>query len=166
LWGSSPIVSKNGFRYYVHFVDEFFKFSWIYFLRTKDELVDVFTKFKSQVENLFISTIKILQTDGGTEFKPLTRLFPQILYQVSCPYTPQQNGVAERKHRHIMELSLAIISHSSIPLDYWDHVFQSVMFIINRLPPTTIPHISPYTLLFNKNPDYTFFRTIECLCYP
>jgi hypothetical protein len=85
----------NGFRYYVHFVDEFSKFSWIYFLRTKDELVDVFTKFKSQVENLFSTNIKILQTDGGTEFKPLTHLFPQIIHQVSCPYTPQQNGVAE-----------------------------------------------------------------------
>jgi hypothetical protein len=49
LWGSSLIISTNGFRYYVHFVDEFSKFSWIYFLRTKHELIDVFTKFKSQV---------------------------------------------------------------------------------------------------------------------
>jgi gag-polypeptide of LTR copia-type/GAG-pre-integrase domain len=88
LWGPSPIVSMNGFRYYVYFVDEFSKFSWIYFLRTKDELVDVFTKFKSQIENLFCNNIKILQTDGGTEFKPLTHLFPQIIHQVSCPYTP------------------------------------------------------------------------------
>jgi hypothetical protein len=95
FWGPSPIVSMNGFRYYVHFVDEFLKFSWIYFLHTKDELVDVFAKFKSQVENHFSTTIKILQTDGDTEYKPLTRLFPQIIHQVSCPYTPQQNEVAE-----------------------------------------------------------------------
>jgi hypothetical protein len=166
LWGSSPIVSKNDFRYYVHFVDEFSKFSWIYFLRTKDELVDVFMKFKCQVENLFSSSIKILQTDGGTEFKPLTRLFPQILHQVSCPYTPQQNGIVERKHRHIVELYLATMSHSSIPLNYWDHIFQSVVFIINRLPPTAPPHTSPFTILFNKNPDYTFFRLLGCLCCP
>jgi hypothetical protein len=95
LWGPSLIVSKNDFRYYMYFVDEFSKFSWIYFLHTKDELVDVFSTFKSQVENLFSSTIKNLQMNGGTEFKPITRLFPQILHQVSCSYTPQQNGVAE-----------------------------------------------------------------------
>jgi hypothetical protein len=166
LWGSSLITSKNDFRYYVHFVDEYSKFSWIYFLHTKDEIVDVFTKFKCQVENLFSSSIKILQTDGGTKFKPLARLFSQLVHQLTCPYTPQQNGVAERKHRHIVELSLAIISHSSIPLDYWDHIFQSMVFIINRLPPTTSPHISPFTILFNKKPDYTFFRVLGCLCYP
>lgn len=86
LWGPSPIVSNNGYRYYVHFIDAFSRFSWIYFLHTKDELVHAFTQFKNQVENLFSSTIKILQTDGGTEYKPLTRLFPQIIHQTSCPY--------------------------------------------------------------------------------
>jgi hypothetical protein len=55
----------------VHFVDEYSKLSWVYFLHTKNDLVDFFTKFKCHVENLFSSSIKILQTDGGTEFKPL-----------------------------------------------------------------------------------------------
>jgi hypothetical protein len=165
LWGPSPIVSKNGFRYYVHFVDEFSKFSWIYFFHSKDELVDVFQKFKCQVKNLFSSSIKILQTDRDMKFKPITRLYPQILHQISCPYT-QPNGIPERKHRHIVKLSLAIISHSSIPLNYWDHVFQCVVFLINRLPPTQPPHLSPFTIIFNKNLDYNFFCTIGCLCYP
>jgi hypothetical protein len=86
-------------------------------------------KFKYQVENIFGSSIKILQMNGGTEFKPLAHLFSQIVHQIFCPYT-SQNGVTERMHRHIMEFSLVIISHSSIPLDYRDHIFQSVVFII------------------------------------
>jgi Integrase core domain len=76
LWGPAPITSSNGFRYYVHFTDEYSRFSWIYFLHSKDELVTVFSLFKAQVENLFDTKIKILQTDGGTEYKPLSRLFP------------------------------------------------------------------------------------------
>lgn len=129
-------------------------------------MVQSFTKFKVLVENLFSTTIKTLQTDGGTEFKPLSRLFPHILHQTSCPHTPQQNGIAERKHRHVVELSLAIISHASLPLDLWDHIFQSVVFLINRIPSSTSPHTSPYHTLFNKIPDYKFFRVIGCQCYP
>jgi Reverse transcriptase (RNA-dependent DNA polymerase)/GAG-pre-integrase domain/gag-polypeptide of LTR copia-type len=167
LWGPSPVVSTTGFKYYVHFIDEYSHFSWIYFLHSKDELVKVFSLFKEQVENFLDKKIKILQSDGGTEYKPLTRLFPQIIHQTSCPYTPQQNGLAERKHRHIVELSLAIMSHASIPLHFWDHIFQSVVFLINRLPPShSSATSSPYHLLYNSNPDYTFLRVLGCLCYP
>ena len=94
----------------------------------------MFSRFKAQVENLLGTTIKIFQSDGGTEFKPITKRFPQISHQTSCPYTPQQNGLAERKHRHIIELSLSIMSQASIPPHFWDHIFQSVVFLINRLP--------------------------------
>jgi hypothetical protein len=75
LWCPSPIISRNDFRYYVIFVDDFIKFSWIYFLTTKDELSRVFISFKSQVKNLLNTTIKTLRTDGGTEFKPLIIFF-------------------------------------------------------------------------------------------
>jgi hypothetical protein len=85
LWGSAPLLSINGFHYYVLFVDDFSLFTWIYFLRSKDELSHIFFVFKAQVENLFNASIKTLRTDGGTEYKPLSRLFPQIVHQVTCP---------------------------------------------------------------------------------
>lgn len=87
LWclGSRP-DSSNGNRYYVHFTDGCSRFSW--------------------------REITILQTDGGSSFKPLARLYPEIVHQTSCPYTPQQNGLAERRHR---ELGLAVMAHASIP---------------------------------------------------
>jgi GAG-pre-integrase domain len=114
LWGPSPVMPHNGFRYYIIFIDDFTRFSWIYFLKIKDEVINVFTLFKAQVENLPNTTIKVLRTDGGTEYKPLAKHFPQIVHQIACPYTPQQNGVSERKHRHIVELSLAILQHASL----------------------------------------------------
>ncbi|KAJ4807334.1 Gag/pol [Rhynchospora pubera] len=166
VWGPAPVVTTNGFRYYLVFVDDFTKFVWIFFLHSKDEVLQVFTTFKLQVENLLSSSIKILCTDGGTEFKPIAKRFPQLVHQVTCPYTPEQNGVAERKHRHIVELSLAAISHASLPLRLWDEVFSSTVYLINRLPPANFSTLSPFELLFNRPPDYLSLRVLGSQCFP
>lgn len=158
------MISQNGFRYYVLFVDDFTRFTWIYFLHSKDEVSHVFSLFKSQVENLLNSTIKILRTDGGTEFKPITCMFPSILHQTSCPYTPEQNGLAERKHRHVVELSLAITSQASLPASLWDDIFLSVVYLINRLPSSSNVE-PPYTLLLKKSPNYALLRVLGCACF-
>ncbi|KAJ4760135.1 hypothetical protein LUZ62_070510 [Rhynchospora pubera] len=164
VWGPSPIVSNNGFRYYVIFIDDFSRFTWIYFLKNKSDVLHVFQRFKAQVENLFETTIKTLRTDGGTEYKPIANVFPQIIHQTSCPYTPQQNGVSERKHRHIIELALATMSNANLPSSFWDEIFSSIVYIINRLPShnSTIP----YNTLFNKEPDYSSLRVLGCACFP
>ncbi|KAJ1698879.1 hypothetical protein LUZ63_007391 [Rhynchospora breviuscula] len=167
VWGPAPLVTSNGFRYFVIFVDDFTRFSWIFFLHSKDEVVKVFASFKLQVENLVGNNIKILRTDGGTEFKPITRLFPQIVHQTTCPYTPEQNGVAERKHRHIIELSLAVINHASIPLRFWDEIFASVVYLINRMPPSLLSiDCAPYQRLFNKPPNYLELKVLGSQCFP
>jgi UDP-galactopyranose mutase len=74
--------------------------------------------FKSQVKNLFNTTIKTLINDGGTKYMPILINHPHIKYQLTCSYTPQQNHVAQCKYRYIIELSLAIISHTSLPISY------------------------------------------------
>ncbi|KAJ4793674.1 hypothetical protein LUZ62_044920 [Rhynchospora pubera] len=163
VWGPSPIVSRNGYRYYVIFVDDFSRFCWIYFMMNKSEVLHIFSKFKAQVENLFSTKIKVLRTDGGTEFKPITNMYPQIIHQITCPYTPQQNGVSERKHRHIIELGLSILSHASMPTTFWDEIFSSVVYLINRLP--TFNKTIPYTSLFHKKPDYSLLRILGCTCF-
>jgi hypothetical protein len=125
-----------------------------------------FLKFQSLVENLLSTKIKNFQCDGGTEYKPFMRRFPEIAFRVSCPYTPEQNGLAERKQRHIMELTLATMSHASIPHEYWDDIVQSIVFLINRLPSSALAFLSPYECLFSRSPDYSFTRVLGCLCYP
>ncbi|KAJ4767348.1 polyprotein [Rhynchospora pubera] len=167
VWGPAPVLSSNGFRYFVLFIDDFSRFTWIFFLASKDEVAKVFSNFKIQVENLIGRNIKILRTDGGTEFKPISRLFPQIVHQLTCPHTPEQNGVSERKNRHILELSLAIINHGCIPLVLWDEIFASTVFLINRLPPSANASIvSPFELLFSKKPDYLQLKVLGCQCFP
>jgi hypothetical protein len=115
---------------------------------------------------LLSSKIKFFQSDGGTEFSPLQRQFPEITFQKSCPYSSEQNGLAQRKHRHIVELALANMFHTSIPLKYWDYIFESVVFIINRLPSSVHGTISPFQQLFNQVPDYTFLHILGYTCYP
>jgi hypothetical protein len=158
LWGPSPISSHNGYRFYVHFTDEYNIFSWFYSCASKSDVVMIFSLFKAKVENLLSTTIKTVQCDNETEFKPLISQYPAIHFQFSCPYTPKQNDLAERKHRHIVELGLATMSQASIPLHYWDEVFQSVVFVINRLSSSVISMTTPFELLFLQKPDYSFFQ--------
>ncbi|KAJ4769263.1 hypothetical protein LUZ62_053520 [Rhynchospora pubera] len=166
LWGPAPVLSHKGHRYYVHFTDDFTKFSWIYTCASKSEVSVLFAHFKAKVENLLAAKIKTLQCDGGSEYKPLMTQYPEITFSVSCPYTPEQNGVAERKHRHIVELGLASMFQASIPLKYWDVIFESTVYVINRLPSHKHNAVSPFEMLFNQQPNYDLLHVLGCSCYP
>jgi hypothetical protein len=166
VWGPSPIISHTGYRYYVLFTDNYSRFSWIYFCIHKSDVAFVFAQFKLLVENILSSSIKTMQIVGGTEFLPLIKSYPSIQFHISRPYTSQQNGLVERKHRHIVELSLASMFHAKIPQVYWPEVFESVTFVINRLPSFFISFIILYHVLFDSPLDYKFFKVLVCMCYP
>ena len=112
VWGPAPILSSSGFKYYVHFIDDFSRFTWIFPLKQKSETIHAFNQFEAMVENQFNKKIKIIQCDGGGEYKPVQKIATEsgILCRMSCPYTSQQNGKAERKHRHIAELGLTLLA--------------------------------------------------------
>ena len=119
VWGPAPVTSLNDFQYYILFVDEYSKFTWLYLLKHKFDLLDIFKFFKAIVENQLDFKIKVLRTDNGGEFT--SNAFKNfcsthgLTHQFSCPHTPQQNGVVERKHRHIVECALTMLSHSQLP---------------------------------------------------
>jgi hypothetical protein len=119
------------------------------------------------VENQFSTKIKIFQSDGGGEFigKNLQTHFTKcgIHHQFSCPYTPSQNGRAERKHRHLTETGLIMMFHSAVPLHFWVEAFNTAVFTINRLPTLVLSGKSPFEILYGKSPLYTTFRIFGCL---
>jgi hypothetical protein len=89
-----------------------------------------------------------------------------IFHRLTCPHTSQQNGIVERKHRHILEMGLTLLAQSGLPPKYWVDSFFTSIFLINRLPSPVIHNKSPCSKLFKKQPDYTFLRAFGCLCYP
>ncbi|CAB4283059.1 unnamed protein product [Prunus armeniaca] len=162
LWGPAPVSSNFGYRYYLSIVDDCTRFVWFYPLTKKSDVLGTFVIFKRMVEKRLNCTIKMLQIDGGGEFT--SRMFLNFLrehgisYQISCPYTPQQNGVVERKHRHIVEMGICLLSQSHLPHSLWLEAFSTAVFLINKLPSLHLGALSPYENLFQCPPDYTFLK--------
>lgn len=170
LWGPSPVPSMDGFRYYVIFVDDYSRFTWFYPLKVKSDFYHVLESFVALVQTQFSCKVKVFQSDGGTEFtNGRVRTFFNkngTHHRMSCPYTPQQNGRAERKHRHITETGLAMMFYAHIPAQLWTHAFSSATYIINRLPTRLLGNKSPYELLFSTQPNYGNFRIFGCCVFP
>jgi transposase InsO family protein len=147
VWGPAPITSINGTRFYVSFIDDFSKFTWFFPLKHKSQVLPTFIHFKTTIENLLNHKLKVLRTDCGGEYTDSS--FQKycsehgIFHQFSCPHTPQQNGVAERKHRHIVETALFLISQSSLPLSYWPYAFYCH---ISHQSPTYSQFTSQYSM--------------------
>ncbi|PKU85167.1 Retrovirus-related Pol polyprotein from transposon TNT 1-94 [Dendrobium catenatum] len=170
IWGPAPINSVQGYRYYLLFVGDFSRFSWIFPMRMKCEVFEIFTVFKQQIEKYTSHSIKVIRTDGGSEYlnRPFTTYLKQhgITHQISCPYTPEQNGVAERKHRHIIETCRTLMHTASVPLTHWPEAALTSVYLINRMPSANTRNMSPFELLHNIKPTYNHLSTFGCTCYP
>jgi transposase InsO family protein len=170
LWGPAPITSSTGFRFYLVLVDDFTKFTWTYLLKHKSDTYQVFTQFQAMVNTQFSLPIQVLRTDCGGEFT--SNAFKQfcankgIIHQLSCPHTPQQNGAAERKHRHLIQCALALLSESKLPMSYWSYAVSTATHLINRLPTPNLSHKTPWEMLFHKHPDLTYLKSFGCQCFP
>lgn len=168
VWGPSPVTSVNGYKYYLVFVDHFTRYSWLYPLKSKSDVATIFPLFHAKIEKMFSHKLKSIYTDGGIEYIKLKLYFNSngISHYVSPPYTPERIGIAERKHRHIVETALTLLSHSSAPQKFWCFAFQMAVFLINRMPTVQLNNKCPHELLFCSTPNYLNLWVFGCLCYP
>lgn len=168
LWGPAPIPSKQGFRYYINFLDDFSRFSWVYPLKYKSEALAIFKQFKIMAEKQFDLPIKIIHSDSGGEFISFDPYLREqgIIHQLTCPHTYEQNGRVERKHRQIVESGLAMLASAKMPLIFWWEAFQTATYCINRLPSSPLKHKSPFETLFKKKPYYNSFHPFGCSVFP
>jgi len=119
IWGPSRVKSNLGFQYFVTFIDDFFKMHLVIFNENRSELVSIFQSFFNEIKNQFGVSIRILRSDNAHEY--LSHSFNTfmksqgILHQTSCAYTPQQNGVAEGKNRHLVETTHTLLIHGGVP---------------------------------------------------
>ncbi|KAL1203447.1 Retrovirus-related Pol polyprotein from transposon RE1 [Cardamine amara subsp. amara] len=130
VW-TAPSVSHDHYKYFVSFIDEKSKYSWVTLMPSKSHVLDAFSKFYNYVLTQFGTKIKILRSDNGGEYT--SNAFKEfvgkhgIIHQTSCAYTPQQNGVAERKNRHLMEVARAMMFDRSVPKTYWSDACDDSM---------------------------------------
>ena len=169
VWGIAPHLSRLGYRYYVTFIDDHCRYTWIYFLKFKFEVFPIFQQFYNMVSTQFQKQIKILRLDSGGEY--MSSEFSSflsdkgIIHQKSCPHTPQQNRIAERKNRHILETIHALLVESLVPPQFWCEAAHTAIHIINRLPTSVLHKISPYECLFRHSPSYSHLRVFGCLYF-
>ncbi|CAH9133803.1 unnamed protein product, partial [Cuscuta epithymum] len=169
IWGGYRCDSLSGARYFLSIVDDFTRGVWVYLMKNKSEVSQFLIQFCNMVETQFEQKVKRIRADNGLEFQT-NNLFDYygragILLETSCTYTPQQNGVVERKHRHILEVARALRFQSGLPIDFWGECILTAVYIINRLPSPIISNKSPFEMLFGKVPSYDHLRVFGCLVY-
>jgi transposase InsO family protein len=135
--GPMTATSLNGYVYYVSFIDDFSRKTWIYFLKAKSKVFSKFKEFKVLVENIFEKKIKILRSDNGGEvtsndFKAFCKEFG-IKRDLTTPYNPQQYGVAERTNQTIMEAIKAMIHDQNLSMHLWAEAAKTVVYVQNRI---------------------------------
>jgi len=141
---------------------------WLYPMKRKSDVSTLFPQFHTLVEKYYNTPLVSLFTDNGGEFIKLIPYLQThgISHFTTPPHTPEQNGIAERRHRHIVETGLSLLHHAKLPLTFWSHAFQTAAHLINRLPTPILEFKSPYDKLHNAPPSYQKLKPFGCLCYP
>jgi transposase InsO family protein len=167
--GPMSVSSVKGASYYVTFIDDFSRKTWIYFMRTKDEVFSKFKEFKAQVENLTGKKIKVLRTDNGGEYTSNEfRDFCKeagIKREKTMAYNPQQNGVAERKNRSIVSAVKAMIHDQSLPMVLWAEACNTTVYLQNRSPHRILEDKTPEEAFTGVRPEIGHLRIFGCPVY-
>nr|GFA90905.1 retrovirus-related Pol polyprotein from transposon TNT 1-94 [Tanacetum cinerariifolium] len=170
LCGPMRIASINGKRYVLVIVDDYSRYTWVHFLRSKDEAPEVIIKFLKRITVLFQSPVIIIRTDNGTEFKNqvLKVYFDSkgISHQMSSVRTPQQNGVVERRNRTLVEAARTMLIFSRAPLFLWAEAIATACFTQNRSIIHRRFNKTPYELINGRKLDISFLHVFGALCYP
>ncbi|GJR16969.1 retrovirus-related pol polyprotein from transposon TNT 1-94 [Tanacetum coccineum] len=170
LCGPMRVQSIKGKKYILVIVDDYSRFTWVKFLRSKDETPEFVTNFLKQIQVGLNKTVRFIRTDNGTEFvnQVMSEYYEGvgIFHQKSVPRTPQQNGVVERRNRTLVEAARTMMIFSKAPMFLWAEAVATACYTQNRSIIHTRHNKTPYELVHDKKPDLTFFRVFGALCYP
>ncbi|GKA67139.1 putative ribonuclease H-like domain-containing protein [Tanacetum coccineum] len=166
LFGPVSVESINKKKYCLVVTDDFSRFSWVFFLATKDETNEILYKFITGLENQLNHKVKIIRSDHRTEFKnhAMNELCAKkgIKREFSVARTPQQNGVAERKNRTLIEAARTMLADSLLPIPFWAKAVNIACYILNMVLETKPQNKTPYELLIGKPPSISFIRPFGC----
>ena len=166
IWGPFSVETVEGYKYFLTIVDDHSRATWVYLLKNKSDVLTVFPAFINQVENQYNTKVKSVRSDNVKELQ-FTKFYQDrgIFSYHSCPETPEQNSVVERKHQHILNVARALLFQSKVPFSFWGDCILTTVFLINRTPSQVLSNKTPYEVLTGKQPTYSRIRTFGCLCY-
>ncbi|KAE9592424.1 putative RNA-directed DNA polymerase [Lupinus albus] len=166
IWGPYAVPSIFGQKYFLTLVDDYSRFTWIILMKSKAETRVNLIKFISYIETQFSTKLKCLKSDNGVEILMNDFLASKgIIHQRTCIETPQQNGIVERKHQHILNVARSLFFHSCIPSKLWNFSIQHPVHLINRVPSPLLQNKSPYQCLYNELPIISHLKVFGCLAF-
>ncbi|GJW07235.1 retrovirus-related pol polyprotein from transposon TNT 1-94 [Tanacetum coccineum] len=169
LCGPMRVESINGKKYVLVIVDDYSRYTWTHFLRSKDETPEVLIDFLRLVQRGLHAQVRTVRTDKGTKFlnKTLHAYFAQegIEHQTSTARTPEQNGVVERRNRTLVEAARTMLSAAKVPLYFWTEAIATTCFTQNRSLVIPRHEKTPYHIINGRKPSVNFFYIFGSLCY-
>ncbi|GBM89165.1 Retrovirus-related Pol polyprotein from transposon TNT 1-94 [Araneus ventricosus] len=148
--------------------DDYSRYSMIYLLSKKDEVLSKLKEYIAMTRNKFGRTLKVLRSDNGGEYigKEIEDFLKEqgIVHQLTVPYSPQQNGVSERKNRTLIEMTRCLLSEANLPQRFWAEAAMTATYLQNRLP-TKPKGKTPYELWTNHKPNLSHIRVFGCKAY-
>ena len=167
--GKIGTKSLSGAEYFVTFIDDHTRYSWVYPLKQKSEVFQRFQEWKAQVERSTGEKVKILRSDNGGEYtsNEFTSFLTEqgIKHEKTIPHTPEQNGVAERFNRTLMEGVRTMLADSKLPHRFWAEALSTYVFLRNRSLTKALEGITPYEAWNNTKPDVSSLRAFGCTAY-
>lgn len=164
ILGPSKITTCHRKRWFLTFIDDHTRVTWVYLLHNKSEASHIFKVFHKMIQTQFQSQIRVLRTDNGKEyFNSILSdylLENGIQHQSSCVDTPQQNGVSERKNRHLLEVARALMFTMHIPKYLWGDAILTATYLINRMPSRPINFETPLSVLSKTYPHVSKSNTL------
>ncbi|KAK1437640.1 hypothetical protein QVD17_03434 [Tagetes erecta] len=162
-----PSLGKS--LYYLLFIDDLTRMCWVYFITNKHEAFDKFKSFKAMIEKATGKEIKVLRSDRGGEF--CSQQFDKfceaagIKRELTIPYTPQHNGVVERKNRTIMNLVRSMLKDKELPNVLWAEAVSTAVHVLNRSPTKALVDQTPLEAWSGTKPTVTRFKVFGCIAY-
>nr|GFA92073.1 retrovirus-related Pol polyprotein from transposon TNT 1-94 [Tanacetum cinerariifolium] len=151
-------------------VDDYSRYTWVHFLRSKDEAPEAIITFLKRITVLLQSPVIIIRTDNGTKFKNqvLKVYFDSVVisHQMSSVRTPQQNGVVEQRNQTLVEAARTMLIFSRTPLFLWAEAITTACFTQNRSIIHRRFNKTPYELINGRKLDISFLHVFGALCYP
>ena len=160
--------TRHGAFYFITFIDDYTRFGHVYLISHKSEAFDCFICYSKLVENQLNANIKALRTDRGREY--LSDKFKNlcdekgIVRQLTIPYTPQQNGVAERRNRTILDMIRSMMAQANLPISFWGDALLTAAYIINRVPSKSVSS-TPYELWNGVKPNLGNLHPWGCAAF-